>query len=41
MPASHSSKRARDGKSASDAKPMLAEIDWTEQTSRIIKVDGR
>jgi len=41
MPASHGPKRARDSKGANDAKPVVAEIDRTEQTSLVIKVDGR
>jgi hypothetical protein len=40
MPASHGSKRTRDSKSANNAKPVVGEIDRTEQASLVIKVDG-
>jgi hypothetical protein len=40
MPASHGPKRATDNKSAKNAKPVVGEIDRTEQASLVIAVDG-
>jgi hypothetical protein len=40
MPASHGPKGARNSKRPNNAKPVVVEIDRTEQTSLVIEVDG-
>jgi hypothetical protein len=40
MPASHGPKGARNSKRPNNAKPVVVEIDRTEQASLVIKVDG-
>jgi hypothetical protein len=40
MPASHGPNGARNSKRPNNAKPVVAEIDRTEQASLVTKVDG-